>query len=90
MIHGLRPGARVVFIRAGRALAEGTVVVARNGYSIVRLDMDAPGGAVMAGDEVRVVRNGTRDALDAQVAAAKSTRTFYSILVYAMFIALIC
>ena len=65
--HGLRPGARVAFMRKGEVVAEGEVVTVRAVDCVVRPDKDTPAGTILRGDEVKVTSNGTRAAVDAQL-----------------------
>jgi len=81
--HGLRPTARVAFFRDGQSIAEGRVVDVRNADCIIRPDKDTPAGAILLGDEVRVMRNGSRAALDRVIARARWERRILTVLVYA-------
>lgn len=81
--HGLRPTARVVFLRDGEVIGEGRVVDVRNADCVIRPDKDIPAGALLIGDDVRVVQNGSRAALDRVIAKDRWERQILSLLVYA-------
>ncbi len=81
--HGLRPTARVVLLRDGEVIGEGRVVDVRNADCVIRPDKDTPAGAVLLGDDVRVVQNGSRAALDRVIAKDRWERQILSLLVYA-------
>jgi hypothetical protein len=66
--NGLRPEARVAFMRKGVMVAEGTVIRVKDADAIVRVDKDVPAGTVLLGDDVRVLRNGPRSAVLAKLA----------------------
>jgi len=83
--HGLRPQAQVVLMRKGEKVAEGTVISVRDMDSIVRPAKGTPAGTILLGDDVRVVSNGPRSALDKVIAREHRERNVLTVLVYAMF-----
>lgn len=68
---GLRVKARVQFVRNDEIVAEGTVTVVRQLDCVVSPDKDVIGGAIMLGDYMDVVQNGSRAATDAAIAREK-------------------
>ena len=66
-LNGLRPTAQVEFVRDGQVVGTGVVKRVRDCDAIVTPSSDTPGGAILKGDDVRVVTNGTRAALDKQL-----------------------
>jgi hypothetical protein len=56
---GLRPRARVAFLHGGNEVAQGEVVHVRNVDAVVRPDKDTAGGAIMRGDDIRILENGS-------------------------------
>jgi hypothetical protein len=58
---GLRPHARVAFLRGGKEVAQGEVVAVRNVDAVVRPDKGTAGGAIMRGDDVKVLENGSEE-----------------------------
>jgi len=87
--HGLRPQARVAFMRKGVMVAEGQVVAVREVDASVRVDKDVPAGTVLRGDDVKVLRNGPRSAVVAAVARENRDRAWTSFLVFGLFVGLI-
>jgi hypothetical protein len=73
--HGLRPGARVAFLRQSEVVAEGEVMTVRAVDCVVRPDKDTPAGTILRGDDVKVTTNGTRAAMDAQLGHERNTRS---------------
>lgn len=65
---GLRVGARVQFVRDEEVVAEGTVGTVREIDCVVYPDREVVGGAIVLGDYVHVVQNGSREAADAALA----------------------
>jgi len=55
---GLRPHAQVAFLRGGKEVARGEVVSVRAVDALVRPDPGTAGGAIMRGDDVKVLKNG--------------------------------
>ncbi len=72
--HGLRRGARVAFVRDGEAVAEGEVVAVRAIDCVVRPDKDTPAGTILRGDDVKVIENGTRQAVEADLGKERNQR----------------
>jgi hypothetical protein len=68
---GLRVKARVQFVRNDEIVAEGTVTTVRELDCVVSPDKDVVGGAIVLGDYVDVVQNGSRAATDAAIAREK-------------------
>ncbi len=67
-ISGLRPTAQVEFVRNGQVVATGTVKQVRDVDCIITPAKGTPAGAILKGDVVRVTLNGTRHALNKQMA----------------------
>jgi hypothetical protein len=65
--HGLRPEARVVFMRRGEVVAEGTAARVRDVDAVFKPDKDTPAGTIVLGDDVRIVRNGPRAAVNREL-----------------------
>jgi len=68
---GLRVKARVQFVRNDEIVAEGTVTAVRELDCVVSPDKDVVGGAIVLGDYMDVVQNGSRAATDAAIAREK-------------------
>jgi len=62
--NGLRPSAVVAFVRRGEIVAEGIVVTAKTSDCIIRPAPCAPAGTILPGDDVVVLVNGSREALE--------------------------
>lgn len=82
--QGLRPGARVAFLRRGEMVGQGEVTTVRDADAIVRMDADVAAGSVLVGDDARVLRNGPRSAVDAVIARRESQSRAGTILAYAL------
>ena len=78
---GLRVTARVKFVRDEEVVAEGTVTTVREVDCIVYPDREVPGGAIMLGDSMYVVENGSRQAADAAIARERRGHAFLTLLV---------
>lgn len=78
---GLRVKARVQFVRKGVVVAEGTVTEVRELDCVVSPDKDVVGGAIVLGDYVEVVQNGSRAATDAQIAREKRGSFMKTVLI---------
>ncbi len=78
---GLRVDARVEFVRDEEVVAEGTVVTVRESDCIVYPDEGMPGGAIMLGDYMYVVENGSREAADAAVARERRSHRLLTLLI---------
>ncbi len=87
--QGLRPQAWVAFLRDGEVVAEGTAVRVNLSDAVLKPDKDVPAGAVMLGDEVRVLRNGPRSAVLADMAHERRERRAGTLLIYALLAACI-
>lgn len=88
---GLRPQARIAFVRDGVMVAEGTVITVKDADSIARVDADVPAGTVLLGDDARVVSNGPRAAVRAVLAHERrqsSTASFLALIILGGLIAL--
>lgn len=81
---GLRPKAQVAFIRWGEIVAIGEAVTVKNVDAIVKPDRDTPGGTVMLGDDVFILRNGPRSAVDSVTASEKRQRALRAFLALAV------
>ena len=79
--EGLRVKARVQFVRDDEVVAEGTVTVVRQSDCVVSPDKDVVAGAIMLGDYVNVVQNGTRAATDAVIAREKRSKFLKTCLI---------
>ena len=71
---GLRPNAKVEFVRQGEVVATGTVKTVRDADCIITPDKGTPAGAVVKGDDMRIVQNGTRADLDRAMNREKRTQ----------------
>jgi hypothetical protein len=56
---GLRPHARVAFLHGGKEVAQGDVVAVHNVDAVVRPDKGTAGGAIMRGDDIKILENGS-------------------------------
>lgn len=65
--HGLRSEAELAFVRGDRVVANGSVKEVRQIDCVVSPAECTPAGTILLGDGVRVLRNGSRAALDAQI-----------------------
>jgi hypothetical protein len=72
--HGLRPTAVVAFVRKGEVVAQGCVTEARNADCTIAPAPGTPAGQVMPGDDVIVLVNGPRSAMDAKIHRENSDR----------------
>jgi hypothetical protein len=84
--HGLRPQAVLIFVRHGEIVAEGMVHDVRIADCIVHPAPGTPAGAIIAGDCVRVLVNGPREAMDAKIRRERSQRALGTIVAYALLI----
>jgi len=64
---GLRPDAIIAFCRKGEIVAEGCVKESRNSDCTIYPAPGTPSGTILVGDDVRVLLNGPREALDAKI-----------------------
>ncbi len=82
--QGLRPEAMVAFVRKGEVVAEGCVVEVRNADCVISPAPGTPAGTILRGDDVRVLVNGSREALDAKVRREHSDRALGSFAAFAI------
>ncbi len=78
---GLRVKARVQFVRNDEVVAEGTVTLVRRSDCVVSPDKGVVAGAIVLGDYVNVVQNGSRAATDAVIAREKRSHFVRTALV---------
>jgi hypothetical protein len=78
---GLRVKARVQFVRNDEVVAEGTVTLVRESDCVVSPDKDVVAGAIVLGDYVNVVQNGSRAATDAVIAREKRSHFMRTALI---------
>jgi hypothetical protein len=76
--QGLRPQAMVAFVRKGEVVAEGCVVEIRNSDCVIAPAPGTPAGTILKGDDVRVLVNGPREAMDAKIRREHSDRVLGS------------
>jgi hypothetical protein len=82
--NGLRPSAVVAFVRCGEVVAQGIVVQAKTSDCIIRPAPCVPAGTILVGDDVRVLVNGSREALDAVIAREDSDRALGTFAIFAI------
>jgi hypothetical protein len=70
--RGLRPKAKVSFVREGQVVAQGEVITVRTDDAIVKPVAGTAAGAIRIGDALQVDVNGTR--ADADLALARERR----------------
>lgn len=80
--QGLRPQAVVSFMRDGLVVAQGCVTEVKISDCIIAPAPGTAAGAIMAGDDVVVLVNGTREAMDAQIAKEHRDRAIMTFLSY--------
>ncbi len=83
--HGLRPSAVVAFIRNGQVVAQGCVTDARWADCVIAPAPGTPAGQIMLGDDVRVLINGSREAMDAKIRREESDRALGAFAAFAVF-----
>jgi hypothetical protein len=83
-MHGLRPAAVVAFVRNGEVVAQGCVTEARTADCVIAPAPGTPAGQILLGDDVRVVVNGPREAMDAVIHREHSDRTLGAVAVFAI------
>jgi len=83
--QGLRPGARVAFLRKGEVVAEGEVVTIRAIDCVVRPDKGTPAGTILRGDDVKVTVNGTEEARQAQLNRERNFNVLESLFFSGLF-----
>jgi len=84
--HGLRPDAMVAIVRKGEIVAEGFVKDVNPSDCVVYPAPGTPAGQVLLGDDVRVLVNGPREAMDAKIHREHSDRKLGTIAAYALLI----
>lgn len=82
--QGLRPEAMVAFVRNGEVVAEGCVVEVRNADCVIAPAPGTPAGTILRGDDVRVLVNGSREALDAKIRREHSDQALGSFAAFAI------
>jgi hypothetical protein len=83
-MHGLRPKAIVAFVRAGEVVAQGCVTEARTADCVIAPAPGTPAGQILLGDDVRVLINGPRSAMDAAIRREHSDRALGSFAAFAI------
>jgi hypothetical protein len=83
-MHGLRPMAVVAFVRNGEVVAQGCVTEARTADCTIAPAPGTPAGQILLGDDVRVLINGPRSAMDAVIHREHSDRALGSFAVFAI------
>jgi hypothetical protein len=83
-MNGLRPMAIVAFVRKGQMVAQGCVTEARTADCAIALAPGTPAGQILLGDDVHVLINGPRSAMDAVIRREHSDRALGSFAVVAM------
>lgn len=78
---GLRVRARVQFVRNDEVVGEGTVTAVKDADCIVSPDKDVVGGAIMLGDAVHVVKNGTRGDVNSAITRERRGQMLLTLLV---------
>ncbi|HUU55092.1 MAG TPA: hypothetical protein VMY87_09245 [Armatimonadota bacterium] len=82
--HGLRPQALVAIVRRGEIVAEGTVKDVNTSDCVIHPAPDTPAGTVLLGDDVRVLVNGPRAAMEAKIRRERSDRALGTFAAYAI------
>ena len=82
--HGLRPEAMVAIVRHGEIVAEGFVKDVNASDCIVYPAPGTPAGQILLGDDVRVLVNGPREAMDAKIHREHSDRQLGTFAAYAL------
>jgi hypothetical protein len=82
--NGLRPMAVVAFLRKGEVVAQGCVTDVRNADCTIAPAPGTPAGQVLLGDDVRVMVNGPREAMDAKIARENSDRALGAFAAFAI------
>jgi len=81
---GLRPTAVVAFLRKGEVVAQGCVTDVRNADCTIAPAPGTPAGQVLLGDDVRVMVNGPREAMDAKIGREHSDRALGAFAAFAI------
>ncbi|MBN1458935.1 MAG: hypothetical protein JXA57_05325 [Armatimonadetes bacterium] len=79
--HGLHPEAVVAFVRHDEIVAEGIVTNVRNADCVIAPAPGTPAGQVLLGDQVKVLTNGPRVALNSQMSQERRLRMYGTIIV---------
>jgi len=82
--HGLRPKAIVAFVRKGEVVAQGCVTAARPSDCVIAPAPGTPAGQIVLGDDVRVLINGPRSAMDAVIRRENSDRALGAFAAFAV------
>ncbi len=82
--HGLRPDALVAIARRGEIVAEGFVKDVRNADCVIIPAPGTPAGAILLGDDVRVLVNGPREAMEAKIRRQHSDQALGTFAAYAI------
>ena len=82
--HGIRPEALLAIVRNGEIVAEGFVKDVRMSDCIVYPAPGTPAGQILVGDDVRVLVNGPREAMDAKIHREHSDQKLGSIAAFAI------
>ncbi len=83
-LQGLRPGALVAFDRCGEVVGQGCVTRVTSVDCVIAPAPGTPAGQIMRGDDVHVLVNGTREAMDAVVARENSDHALGTFAVFAI------
>jgi len=79
--HGLHPEAVVAFVRHDEIVAEGMVTDVRNADCVIVPAPGTPPGQVLIGDQVKVLTNGPRAALNRKISQEERQRMYGTIIV---------
>ena len=82
--NGLYPQAVVAIVRHGEIVAEGIVKDVNESDCIVKPAPGTPAGQILVGDDVRVLVNGPREAMDAKINREHSDRKLGTIAAYSI------
>jgi len=82
--HGLRPDAMVAIVRHGEIVAEGFVKDVNASDCIVYPAPGTPAGQILLGDDVRVLVNGPREAMDAKIRREHGDQKLGTFAAYAL------
>ena len=83
-MHGLRPMAVVAFVRKGEVVAQGCVTEVRLADCVIAPAPGTPAGQIVLGDDVRVLINGPRAAMDAKIRREESDRALGAFAIFAI------
>jgi len=82
--NGLRPDAMVAIVRQGEIVAEGFVKDVKASDCIVYPAPGTPAGQILLGDDVRVLVNGPREAMDAKIRREHGDQKLGTFAAYAL------